>query len=60
MPPFSEFISGHNRFSMATATVLKQFTGSDQFGFLYTQNEPLNAAPTEVVADVVLDVGKGR
>ena len=31
-PPFSEYISGHIIFSMAGATVLKLFTGSDDFG----------------------------
>lgn len=31
-PPFSEYISGHSIFSMAGATVLKLFTGSDVFG----------------------------
>ena len=31
-PPFPEYISGHSIFSMAGATVLKMFTGSDVFG----------------------------
>jgi hypothetical protein len=31
-PPFPEFISGHSAFSAAGATVLRLFTGSDQFG----------------------------
>ncbi len=31
-PPFPEYISGHSIFSMAGATVLKAFTGSDVFG----------------------------
>jgi len=53
-PPFSEFTSGHSGFSMAAATVLKSFTGSDQFGFYYAQNTPLNADPTEPVTGVVL------
>lgn len=53
-PPFSEFTSGHSGFSMAAATVLKSFTGSDQFGFFYAQNVPLKADPTEPVTDVVL------
>ena len=39
---------------MAAATVLKAFTGSDQFDFFYAQNEPLKADPTEPVTDVVL------
>ena len=53
-PPFSEFTSGHSGFSMAAATVLKRFTGSDSFGFFYTQDVPLKADPTESVTDVVL------
>ncbi len=53
-PPFAEFTSGHSGFSMAAATVLKTFTGSDQFGFFYAQNVPLKADPTEPVTDVVL------
>lgn len=31
-PPFPEFISGHSAFSVAGATVLNLFTGSDTFG----------------------------
>ena len=30
-PPFSEYVSGHSTFSMAAATVLKKFFGSDTF-----------------------------
>jgi hypothetical protein len=53
-PPFSEFTSGHSGFSMAAATVLKRFTGSDKFGFFYAQSTPLKADPSEPVTDVVL------
>lgn len=53
-PPFSEFVSGHSGFSMAAATVLKMFTGSDQFGFLYTQDKRLAADPGEAVEGVTL------
>ncbi|MBL0351530.1 MAG: vanadium-dependent haloperoxidase [Candidatus Dechloromonas phosphoritropha] len=53
-PPFCEFTSGHSGFSMAAATVLKNFTGSDGFGFFYAQDVPLKADPTEPVTDVVL------
>lgn len=53
-PPFAEFTSGHSGFSMAAATVLKNFTGSDAFGFFYSQDVPLKADPTESVTDVVL------
>jgi len=31
-PPFSEYTSGHSAFSAAGATVLRLFTGSDEFG----------------------------
>ena len=31
-PPFAEYVSGHSTFSTAGAEVLKQFTGSDEFG----------------------------
>ena len=31
-PPFSEYVSGHSAFSMAGATVLRLFTGSDDYG----------------------------
>lgn len=31
-PPFPEQVSGHSSFSMAAATILKYFTGSDEFG----------------------------
>ena len=53
-PPFSEFTSGHSGFSMAAAVALRKFTGSDRFGFFYTQDVPLKADPTEPVTDVVL------
>ena len=35
-PPFSEYVSGHSIFSMAGATVLRLFTGSDVFGHSVT------------------------
>ena len=53
-PPFSEFTSGHSGFSMAAAVALRRFTGSDRFGFFYTQDAPLKADPLEPVTDVVL------
>lgn len=53
-PPFAEFTSGHSGFSMAAATVLKRFTGSDQFGMYYAQTVPLKADPAEAVTDIVL------
>lgn len=53
-PPFAEFTSGHSGFSMAAATVLKIFTGSDQFGFFYSQDTPLKADPTEPVTGTIL------
>ncbi|MDP3522341.1 MAG: vanadium-dependent haloperoxidase [Hydrogenophaga sp.] len=53
-PPFAEFTSGHSGFSMAAATVLKSFTGSDTFGFFYRQDTPLKADPTEAVSGIVL------
>src|SRR5262245_12348598 len=31
-PPFGEYVSGHSAFSMASAEILKSFTGSDDFG----------------------------
>jgi hypothetical protein len=31
-PPFPEHVSGHSTFSRAAAAILKQFTGSDEFG----------------------------
>jgi len=53
-PPFSEFVSGHSGFSMAAATVLRLFTGSDRFGFFYTQDKPLAADTNEPVVGVTL------
>lgn len=32
-PPFPEYVSGHSTFSMAAATVLKHYTGSDRFDY---------------------------
>jgi hypothetical protein len=31
-PPFGEYVSGHSAFSVASAEILKSFTGSDDFG----------------------------
>jgi hypothetical protein len=31
-PPFAEYVSGHSTFSMAAATVLQRFLGSDAYG----------------------------
>ncbi len=38
-PPFPGYVSGHSTFSAASATVLRNFTGSDNFGF-YTVIPP--------------------
>ncbi len=35
-PPFAEYASGHSTFSSAAAVVLRNFTGSDQFGVSVT------------------------
>lgn len=53
-PPFAEYVSGHSGFSMAAATVLKQFTGSDNFGYFYMQTKPLAADPTEDVVGITM------
>ncbi|HZW54371.1 MAG TPA: hypothetical protein VFF00_10060 [Candidatus Elarobacter sp.] len=34
-PPFAEYLSGHSAFSSAGAEILKDFTGSDAFGFTH-------------------------
>lgn len=39
---------------MVAAVALREFTGSDRFGFFYTQEALLKADPTESVTDVVL------
>ncbi len=35
-PPFAEYTSGHSTFSRAAAVVLRNFTGSDRFGYSAT------------------------
>ena len=35
-PPFAEFVSGHSTFSEASATVLRNFFGSDEYGSTFT------------------------
>ena len=35
-PPFAEYTSGHSTFSRAAAVVLRNFTGSDKFGYATT------------------------
>lgn len=53
-PPFAEYTSGHSAFSMAGATVLRLFTGSDEYGDCetfppgWTKAEP-GIAPEEEV-----------
>lgn len=44
-PPFSEYTSGHSTFSMAAATVLKAFLGSDRFELHHDVTGPLVADP---------------
>lgn len=54
-PPFAEYYSGHSIFSAAAAEVLMRFTGSDAFGYSYTQ--PANTSrvePNVPASDVVL------
>jgi hypothetical protein len=54
-PPFPEYVSGHSTFSAAGAEILKRFTGSDTFGFSYTQPaktsrvEPGSVPATDVI-----------
>ncbi|MEZ5667669.1 MAG: vanadium-dependent haloperoxidase [Alphaproteobacteria bacterium] len=43
-PPFPEYVSGHSTFSMAAATVIASFAGTDRF------YDPDN--PTEIVLDL--------
>lgn len=35
-PPFPEYVSGHSAFSAAGASILRYYTGSDDFGDAYT------------------------
>ncbi|MFD7961279.1 DUF6851 domain-containing protein [Streptomyces zaomyceticus] len=44
-PPFAEYTSGHSAFSMASAEVLKRFTGSDVFNHSHTQAGPIRVEP---------------
>lgn len=53
-PPFPEYTSGHSAFSMAAATALKSYLGSDKFDYEHIQNNPLVADPTENVAGISL------
>lgn len=53
-PPFAEYTSGHSAFSMAAATVLRRFTGSDVFGHQHTQQAVLRADPYAPVGGIVI------
>lgn len=53
LPPTSPDI-GRGGSCVGPAAVLKNFTGSDDFGFFYSQDVPLKADPGEPVTDVVL------
>ncbi len=55
-PPFPEYTSGHSAFSMAAATVLKAFTGSDAFEFAYTMAPGSFKAETGPAQAVTLSV----
>jgi PAP2 superfamily len=69
-PPFGEYTSGHSAFSMAGATALRRFTGSDRFGYFYAQTNPLAADPTvpvthlamrwDTFTQAALDAGESR
>lgn len=55
-PPFSEHTSGHSAFSSAGAEVLKQFTGSDDFGGSFTQaKSSLKVEPGAPAQEVKLE-----
>jgi hypothetical protein len=53
-PPFAEYVSGHSAFSTAAAEILKDFTGSDAFGYSHvvlagsSRVEPGTAPATSV------------
>ena len=44
-PPFAEYLSGHSAFSAAAAEILKDYTGSDAFG--YTHVVPAGSSRVE-------------
>jgi hypothetical protein len=56
-PPFPEHVSGHSTFSYAAATILKQYTRSDNFNGCFTFEkgrsviEPNTSPPCDVVFD---------
>lgn len=53
-PPFAEYASGHSNFSAAGATVLRLFTGSDNFGFsVFLPADSSNVEPGAVPAQPV-------
>jgi hypothetical protein len=55
-PPFAEHTSGHSAFSSAGAEVLKQFTGSDNFGGSYVKTKnSLKVDPAAPAQDVTLE-----
>lgn len=53
-PPFAEYVSGHSAFSSAAAEILRDFTGSDAFGYSHvvlagsSRVEPGTAPATSV------------
>ncbi|WP_338844555.1 DUF6851 domain-containing protein [Massilia sp. W12] len=54
-PPFAEHTSGHSAFSAASAEILKNFSGSDQFGMSVTiAAKTLQADPKLPLAPVTL------
>ena len=56
-PPFPEHVSSYSTFSHAAATILKQFTGSDEFGGCYTvaKGSSIIEPHTTPQCDVLLD-----
>lgn len=53
-PPFPEYVSGHSTFSAAAAEILKRFTGSDAFGFSYTQPAGTSLIDNGTLTDITL------
>jgi len=53
-PPFPEYVSGHSTFSAAGAEILKRFTGSDAFGFSYTQPAGTSRVEQGPATDITL------
>lgn len=59
-PPFPEFVSGHSTYSAAAAEILKNYTGSDNYGESYTDATTGITLSWDTFSDAAAQAGMSR